>query len=352
MQVDVLIVGQGICGSFLSYELYQGKKLSFAVIDRNDDFSSSKVASGLINPVTGRIVATSWLIDTLLPFCKEKYQAMESALDIPVFSETTITAIAETAQMQEAYEKRLREKNSFVIAADEANIKDYFIASGKSYGISPVFLVDLNAIIHHWRKILTDERMLITEAFNEAELSVSEDAVYYKNIVAGKIIYAGGVDSFYSKYWKNLPYAVNKGQALIVDIPALPRGKVYKLPGVTLVPWSKNLWWAGSTYERVFRDNKPDPAFYAATKSALRAILRVPFTIVDHLASIRPASVERRPFVGFHPKYNNVGILNGMGTKGCSLGPYFASQLNDHLNGLSAIDPLADVSRFSSVLMR
>ena len=49
--IDVLIIGQGICGSFLSFELERAG-LSYLVIDEARPFAASRVAAGLINPVT------------------------------------------------------------------------------------------------------------------------------------------------------------------------------------------------------------------------------------------------------------------------------------------------------------
>lgn len=84
----------------------------------------------------------------------------------------------------------------------------------------------------------------------------------------------------------------------------------------------------------------------------LRLILKHPFKIIDHLSSVRPTNLERRPFVGTHPIYNNIGIFNGMGTKGCSLSPYFADEFTQFLLYGKAINPLADVKRFEKVLSR
>jgi hypothetical protein len=39
-----------------------------------------------------------------------------------------------------------------------------------------------------------------------------------------------------------------------------------------------------------------------------------------------------------------------MGTKGCSLAPYFAKQLIDHIEQGSTIEPEADIKRFTSIL--
>ena len=67
MQVDFLIVGQGICGTMLSWYLHKEGK-TFLVIDEEKPNSSSRVAAGVINPVTGRRYAYSWMIEDLIPF--------------------------------------------------------------------------------------------------------------------------------------------------------------------------------------------------------------------------------------------------------------------------------------------
>ncbi|HEY8971175.1 MAG TPA: FAD-dependent oxidoreductase, partial [Puia sp.] len=88
------------------------------------------------------------------------------------------------------------------------------------------------------------------------------------------------------------------------------------------------------------------------TEALLRDWLKPSFRILDHIASVRPATLERRPFVGFHPLHPPVGILNGMGTKGCSLAPYFAHQLVQHMTHGKPIRPDADVRRFTKILSR
>ncbi|HXB33647.1 MAG TPA: FAD-dependent oxidoreductase, partial [Puia sp.] len=67
MRVDVLIIGQGICGTFLSRELDRAG-LSYLVIDEKRPDSASLAAAGLVNPVTGRRFVKTWMIDELLPF--------------------------------------------------------------------------------------------------------------------------------------------------------------------------------------------------------------------------------------------------------------------------------------------
>ena len=58
--LDYLIVGMGLAGSALAYFLSKnGKKI--ALIDNNIDQTSSKIAAGLYNPITGRKMVKTWM---------------------------------------------------------------------------------------------------------------------------------------------------------------------------------------------------------------------------------------------------------------------------------------------------
>jgi glycine/D-amino acid oxidase-like deaminating enzyme len=97
---------------------------------------------------------------------------------------------------------------------------------------------------------------------------------------------------------------------------------------------------------------KPTPGYYQFAKNWLQLTVKAPFTVVDHLAALRPATLERRPFVGLHPLHPAVGIFNGMGTKGCSLAPYFARQLAGLLVEGKPVNAEVDVQRFKRMLSR
>jgi glycine/D-amino acid oxidase-like deaminating enzyme len=130
----------------------------------------------------------------------------------------------------------------------------------------------------------------------------------------------------------------------------LPKEHIYK-KGFLLAPLHDvGMFWLGSNYQWNFPHSNPTVEFYEQAESHLRSWLKVPFKIVEHKAALRPATLERRPFVGLHPHQPNIGILNGMGTKGCSLAPYFANQLVQHILYNSEIDPLANINRFKRIL--
>jgi len=348
MHTEFLIIGQGISGTFLSWYLQRANR-SFMVIDNGDKHSSSRIAAGIINPVTGRRIVKTWMIEELMPIALDRYELLGNELNISAISQKNIIDFFTSPQMLLAFRDRMIEDNSYLSGpADENNYRDSFNYDF-SYGeISPCYAVNLPELLPAWRKLLLSNHQLVEEEFIFGELRLS-NKITYNNIIAEKIIFCDGIHSGDNIYFKNLPFAFNKGEALIIEAEGLTADKVFK-KAVNLVPLKDNLFWVGSSYEWNFNHKDPTEQFKIKTLQQLKSWLNVPFKLIDHLASVRPATIERRPFAGVHPHYPNVAILNGMGTKGCSLAPYFAEQLvNQLLNNIPVI-PEANISRFSRIL--
>jgi len=351
MHVDFLLVGQGICGTFLHRYLRKAG-YSVQVIDQPKSNSASRIAAGVINPVTGRRIVKTWLIDEVLPFAKMAYSELGKELDIRTINEISILDFFPTPQITESFKKRIAEDPEYLALPDQPDKWNSQINNEFGFGeILPAYLVNLADILDHSRKLLIDAGSLIEATFEFHRLKKEQDKVLYDDLSASKIIFCDGISGSDNPYFQNLPFALNKGEAILVEIDDLSAGHIYK-KGFNLVPWKDNVFWLGSSYLWEFEDDAPTPGFYRFAENWLQQTVRVPFRIVDHLAGIRPATLERRPFVGFHPLYPNVGIFNGMGTKGCSLAPFFAKQFVDMIKNGVGLYKEADVKRFSKVLSR
>jgi glycine/D-amino acid oxidase-like deaminating enzyme len=351
MQVDVLIVGQGICGTFLSWYIEKAG-LSFIVLDEPNPLTASKAAAGLINPVTGRRLVKTWLIDELMPYARSQYKNIGSELGIDCISEESVIDFFPSPQMRNAFLQRMAEDDSYLEQPIEENAWTSLFQYDFGFGIiQPCLLVNLQTLLPLFRKRLINSGKLLEEHFEAKALDLGDVGVKYKEIQAKKIIFCDGIESFYQPFFKDLPFAPNKGEALVLDIPDLSVRKIFK-KGMMIIPWKDGLFWVGSSYEWDFRDESPSLAFRNRTVLMLENWLRYPFKIIEQFASVRPATIERRPFVGFHPIYKNLGILNGMGTKACSLAPYFASQLAANLASQSPIMKEVDIDRYSRILSK
>jgi glycine/D-amino acid oxidase-like deaminating enzyme len=345
-KVKYLIIGQGLTGTWLSYFLHK-QGITFKVINDPKTVSASSVASGVINPVTGRRIVQTWMIDTLLPFAIDAYKSFEQDENITIIKAAPIALIHPSLQMKESFDYRLTHDNIYLKKNDNASLEQYFNAPFGTGEIDQCYWIDLIQFLKASRQKISTH--LIEDYFDVAAMILTKQAVQWKNIIAEKIIFCDGINTMNNPYFKSLPFVPNKGEALIVKISGLAPTSIYKT-NITIVPWKDDLFWVGSSYEWSFNDALPSQGFKEKMVTALDAVLKLPYEVMDHLAGIRPANAERRPFVGLHPQYPQLGICNGMGTKGCSLAPYFAKQLIAHIEHGSIIEPEADVKRFASIL--
>ncbi len=344
-KVDILIVGQGLCGSWLSHECIRAG-LRTLVIDVVNPLSPSRLSAGIINPITGRRHVEVWLADQLLNHALESYGRMGQAIGRTLIRSTALLDHFPSPQMRDSFTDRIKNGGNYLTIASTMPGDHPFHHPWGIGKIAPVLLVDLPGLLSGWRDELIRQQALLEETFDPDRLMIYSDSVRYKDIRAERIIFCDGTMGLSHRFFPGLPYAPNKGEVLILEIPGLSDRFIYK-QGMMLAPLSDGTWWMGSSYQWSFDHPNPTADFRRSAEKALQEWLKIPYKVLDHRAGIRPATLERRPFVGLHATDQRVGILNGMGTKGCSLAPYFASHLVAHILSGAPIDPEASVSRFA-----
>jgi glycine/D-amino acid oxidase-like deaminating enzyme len=342
MQTEFLIIGQGLSGTWLSYFLEKEKR-SFMVIDDGSPIAPSRQAGGLLNPITGRHKVKTWLADELFPFARKHYQEMGNLLGIDAILHKNIIQFFANEEAKDQFEKRIPYAPEHLeIHTEQGNWSPYFTLSNPYGVIKPVYLAQLETLIPAWRNHLIQQGKLREEIFEHESLLLHEKQSQYKDIQFEKIIFCDSRSSLSLPYFANLPFALTKGEALVIHLKDLPATQVYKHK-LTLLPLNEpGLWWAGSSTHWEYPHEKPSEEYREETLRELKNWLRIPIELVEHRASIRTGTKERRPLVGMDPEHPQIGLLNGMGTKGCSLAPYFAHQLMRQLFYKEPILPEAD----------
>src|SRR4051812_4350518 len=80
---EFTIVGQGLAGTALAWALLRRGR-SVLVVD-SEQGGSSRLAAGLITPVTGKRLAKSWRWDELYPAAATFYRAIEADTGVSFF---------------------------------------------------------------------------------------------------------------------------------------------------------------------------------------------------------------------------------------------------------------------------
>ena len=193
--------------------------------------------------------------------------------------------------------------------------------------------------------MLKQKELLLEEKFSFADLEAHETFVAYRGKKAKAIIFCEGASAIQNPYFKFLPFQLAKGECLILNIEDFYADRVINGEVFIMPTAAKNEYYIGSTHQWHFDDDKPSEIGKNELLGNLNTVLTAPYKIVNHKAAIRPTVNDRRPFLGFNPEHKNVGIFNGMGTKGISLAPYFAKHFVSHLFHSTTLMPEVDIKR-------
>lgn len=346
-----LIVGQGIAGTLLAYFLLQ-KKHPFKVVDVPLSGSTSNIAAGVINPITGRRMVKSWKFDELSSFAKTTYLNIGQFLGVDLFREMNILRALPTTFDENEWDRRSafpENRLFFNKTVDLGNYEDKIpdIAYGEIKGSAKV---DLPLLIQKFRAYLISNNHILEEKFSFEKLEFNSDSTFYKGVNFDKIIFCEGFLAVNNPFFNYLPFSLSKGELLLVRMKGFQVDKMLKNK-IYIVPVKDDIFWIGSTNSFDYQEIAPSPSQKDFLKNTLSEILDLPFEILSHQAGIRPTVVDKRPFLGLHPKFNSLAIFNGLGTKGSSLGPLFANQMVDFLLGLNKLDPRVDINRFNSLVI-
>lgn len=335
-KIDYIIIGQGLAGTLLAlFLLEQGQNI--LIIDNFTEGGSSKVAAGVVNPVTGRRIVKSWRIDDFLPFAKKTYQQLENQYAIKIWNDISIIRTLKNVEDENDWLLRSSwaDYQPFCKSVLPPSVSDPFNSKIKpfyGYGeIQQAAQVDLGSLLSFFTKKWLNEGILRQEKFVYEALKTDEKGVFYKNYAAKKIVFCEGAAGVKNPYFNYLPFNLDKGELLIVKIPNAGFTKIFK-NNISIVPLKeKDHYWVGATNEWNSGHDLPTEEKKILIIKELREILTVDFDIIDHKAAFRPTVKDRRPLLGFHPNNPNLAIFNGLGTKGASLAPYWAAHFTSVL---------------------
>ena len=345
MHTQVIIVGFGIAGANLAFAL-QKKGIDFIVIDESREVTSSKIAAGLYNPVTGKRVVKTWMADTIFPFARDFYKEVEQTFKIKIrYDRNVYRLYKDIADQNDIISKAYSEKYEGYLNSDFEGEQHEKSLQNHMGGIEVLQSgnVDIKKYLETYQKSLENEQKFHSEKFEYSALHSSKEGVSYKDITADKIIFCEGYRAMYNPFFNWLPYAVTKGEMLRIKTN-LPRTHIINKGFFILPDKDEKTFIIGSSYERVINEELSEKGRLIVSDK-LDALLKGEYEIVGQYAAIRPTVRDRRPLIGKHPELPNIYSFNGMGTKGVTLSPFFAQQFTDHLFAGGEINKEADITR-------
>jgi len=198
-----------------------------------------------------------------------------------------------------------------------------------------------------FREYLESQDSFLEVEFNESDLEITDSGVIWNGYEAQKIIYANGYKTTESKFWSYLPITRTHGNMLHVKAEDLNLKGVFN-NGQWLLNLEDGSYKMGATFEWDLPEPSPSEEGKQKLITKLESGLKEKpeLELIKHQAGIRPTSADHRPIMGFHAGHPEIGIFNGMGTKGIMLAPFFAKQLTSLITAQAPIEDVVNVNRF------
>ena len=295
---DYIIVGQGIAGTILSYTLIKKGK-SVLVIDNNKPITSSKVAAGIFNPITGRKSVKTWLCDKLFSYLHSFYPELEYTLGTSFFNLLNIYIPLDSLEKQNSWMADSSNKK-FEQYIYNISSKDQFEKEIKGgFGgmeITKSGYVLTRILLETYKKYLLNKQAFLETELDTNDINIDEDgSVTWKGITCNKLLFCEGVFSKTNRFFEGLDFRETKGETLIIKMDS----KINKLINRSgwFVPLGNGIYKSGSTYEHHDLSNNPTEKGRIQLTNKLNALLKVPYTIIKQEAAVRPTTYDRKPLL-------------------------------------------------------
>ncbi|MCO5230410.1 MAG: FAD-binding oxidoreductase [Chitinophagales bacterium] len=320
-KVDVLIVGQGLAGSVLSF-LAIKRGLTVMVVDKPLLGRASYVAGGMFNPVTGRRIKKSWNYEVFYPKMVEVFEEIDKLLNINSFHLIPIYRFLTTVEDVNNWEVQRLDEEYHPFMGPAIKYEEDRVNPHQGVGVlNNGGWLDMVKFLSTYRNYLSENACLKEEEIDYSLLSTHQ----YKDIYFDKIIFCEGYRVMNNPFFSDVQLWSTKGETLTIEIEGEDFGFIFN-KNMLIVPMGNGVYKVGATLERNLDTNITSQGL-EELKEKVSSVIKVPFKVIDQEAGIRPNVRDRKPLIGVSREIDNYYIFNGLGSKGVSLAPYFAEQL-------------------------
>lgn len=346
-KVDVIIVGSGIAGINLAWELYQ-RNITFVIISQPKLSLSSLIAPGVWNPIVFKRLTTTWnasvLINELLPF----YSNIENLLQKKFIQHLKVWHVLNSSEEEKLWAKKEELYPRFLNSIQTLQQK-------KFTGLKQDIKV---GEVNHCGRLITTEYIYYSIDFFKSQdsfienifyhdlLTIKENQIEYTDILAQHIVFCEGYKVKENPLFSFVSLKPAKGEIVEIEtkINLLPENVILH-KRISIIPNGNNKYLIGSNYDWANLNDTPTEEVKQKLLLEFEELFKVDYQVIGHYAGVRPAS-DRRPVLGSLPKYKHIWIFNGLGTKGIMLSPYCAKLLAEAMFNGKIIDNEINVKRF------
>jgi glycine oxidase len=319
------------------------------VNDRNSEVTSSRIAAGLITPITGQKLVQTWRFPQLWPLAQQFYGRVERETNQSFLRRTAMVRILENDREAAIFDRRRSsgEYPGLPLSASPDLNKEWYQSRHGAFEMCDGGQLNVPLFLDSSRQAFERQggyRACDLDVPREIVLDTEGVLIPHLGVAARQIVFCQGSDVAGNYWFRDVAFKPAKGEILTLRIPQLREQRIIH-HGVWLAPWVDGLYKCGSTYDWKQLDSLPTAHGRGQILDRLNDFLMLPVEVVAHQAAVRPIHRNQFPVMGRHPAFPQLAIFNGLGSKGSLQAPYFAQMLASYLGSSGTIEPAVDVQR-------
>ena len=326
---DFIIVGQGLAGSLLAWQLIQQQQ-SVLVLDNQHHASASAIAAGIINPITGHRINITENFASFHQTATLFYSELEHYFKQTFFNPITQHRLLKTQGQFEYWQKRTEQSEyadylgQFYQQHKEFKIHGFGFAEIKTSAY-----VSVNRLLNTIKQWLMEQHAYQAQKLEYQQISISDNNVSFGDLSAKQLVFCEGHQALHNPWLQHLPFKLAKGEILTLEIPNLEANMLNW--GNWLIPADNHHFKFGSNFSWNDLSTEPTEQVKNDLLFNMKKYMIEQGSVIKHQAGIRPTTTQRKPFIGSIGEQNKLFCFNGFGSKGCLLIPHYAQLFCNHL---------------------
>lgn len=338
--LDCVIVGQGLAGSWMATVL-AGRGWKLRVYDDGSQSAASRVASGMMTPLTGKRLVPTWRLDPLLDLAKAAYAEQERELGCALIDDRPSLRVFSSEDQAQRWDKRANEPALLPYLGER------YAAGARVHGIELPFggctllqgaRVDVRAWVQKVRDKLAAQGAYVQRRVDLE--AVVKDGEHW--VVEGercrRVVFCLGYQAMQHQLTRRLPFKPARGDLIEVTAPALS-ASVHLQAGVSLTALGSGKALVGGNYDWRDIHGGPSQGHAQTLLTKVQEIIGQPLSVVGHRCGVRPIVEGRVPVLGEIEGHSGAYLLNGLASKGTMWAPWMARHLCDVMEGTQPVDP-------------
>jgi glycine/D-amino acid oxidase-like deaminating enzyme len=341
----MVVVGLGLAGAALAWEAHAAG-LDVIIVDADDPGAASRVAAGLVTPVTGRKLKPQADFPELLTSATRHYRRVSELTGVEAYRERPALRLLSSEQELAALSAVGSSDGELIEpwrAERPAGIRDVGLPVVMPLAGRLAIADYLDATRHYF----SAKGALVEGAIGDDSIVPGDDSVEVPAICARArhVVFCRGYRDAQNAYFPELRWRAAKGQILELDCKGFDARYTVHAAGIWLTAHREDRILAGATYEWDVLDAAVTEVARDRLIESVRTVLDLPVRVTGQRAAVRPIVEGRKPVAGHSRRSSRVWLLNGLGSKGTLFAPHLAESLVARIRDARPIPPVYSLRR-------